>query len=135
MVAIVMLRLPASSASRSSSLSTICARWLTPTCSSALAGAHVAAQEATESLAGGDALLDEVEHDLLRRPDAVHPAHDLPDREPGQLAVVGASDAARLLAVEDSLQRHRQRLRGVLALPGVGPRGAHMPRRLSGHRP
>src|SRR3954469_1653748 len=78
-VAIVMLRLPARSVSSSSSVSTICARWLTPTCVSALAGA----QQAAQSLAGGDALLDEVEHDFLGGTDAVHPAHDLSNREPG----------------------------------------------------
>src|SRR4051794_4099039 len=130
-VAIVMLRLPARSVSSSSSVSTICARWLTPTCGSALAGA----QQATQSFAGGDALLDEFEHDLLGGTDAVHPAHDLSDREPCQLTVVCARDAARHLAVQDSLQRHGQRLRRVLALPGIGPSGAKLPRRLSGHRP
>src|SRR3954451_6389650 len=125
-----MLRLPASSASSSSSVSTICARWLTPTCSSVLAGA----QQATQPFAGGDALLDEVEHDFLRRADAVHPPDDLPDRESRQLAVVRAGDAARHLAIKDSLQWHRQRLRRVLALPGVGPRGAQLPGGLAGHR-
>src|SRR3954454_6040621 len=122
-----MLRLPARSVSSSSSVSTICARWLTPTCGSALAGA----QQATQALAGGDALLDEVEHDFLGGTDAIHPAHDLSDREPGQLTVVCAGNPARHLAVEDSLQRHVQRLRRVLALPGVGPRGAQLSRRLS----
>src|SRR3954447_17604398 len=100
-----MLRLPARSDSSSSSVSTICARWLTPTCVSALAGA----QQATQPLAGGNALLDEVEHDFLGGTDAVHPADDLSDREPGELAVVCPRDAASHFAVEDSLQRHRQR--------------------------
>src|SRR5437763_14375546 len=113
-----MLRLPARSDSSSSSVSTICARWLTPTCGSALAGA----QQATQALAGGDALLDEVEHDFLGGTDAVHPAHDLADREPGELTVVRARDAARHLAVQDSLQRHGQSLRRILALPRIGPR-------------
>src|SRR3954451_13768724 len=101
-----MLRLPARSVSSSSPVSTICARWLTPTCGSALAGA----QQATQSLAGGNALLDEVEHDLLGGTDAVHPAHDLSDREPGELTVVRQRDARSHFAVEDSLQRHGQRL-------------------------
>src|SRR3954447_21412387 len=125
-----MLRLPARTVSSSSSVSTICARWLTPTCGSALAGA----QQATQALAGGDALLDEVEHDFLGGTDAVHPAHDLSDREPGQLTVVRARDTPGHLAVEDSLQRHGQRLRRVLALPGISPGGAQLSRGLSGHR-
>src|SRR4051794_37483449 len=108
-----MLRLPARRDASSSSVSTICARWLTPTCGSALAGA----QQATQALAGGDALLDEVEHDFLGGTDAVHPAHDLPDREPGELTVVCARHAARHFPVQDSLQRHGQRLRRILAFP------------------
>src|SRR5205807_1538479 len=129
-VAIVMLRLPASRDSSSSSVSTICARWLMPTFDSALAGP----QQAAQALGRRDALLDEVEYDFLRRADPVHPADDLPDGEAGQLSVVRAGDAACHFAVQDSLQWHGQRLRGVVALPRVGPCGAQLPRGLTRHR-
>src|SRR4051794_20252450 len=107
-VAIVIVRLPASSCWTSSSVRTMSARWLTPT-----AGSALAVEELAHPLDGGDAPLDQVEHDLLRRPDSVHPPDDLPDREPRELPVVRTADPPGHLAVQDSLQRHGQCLRCV----------------------
>src|SRR4051794_40921755 len=86
-VAIVIVRLPASSCCSSSSESTICPRWLTPTSPSALG-----VDQPAHALDRRDALLDELEHNLLRRTDAVHAADDLADREAGELLVVRTAD-------------------------------------------
>ena len=65
-------------------------------------------------------------------PDRVHPSDDLADRR-AQRHRARAHEAVRGLDVEDPLERHRQRLRRVLALPGLGPCRAELARRLARH--
>ena len=52
--------------------------------------AFLGVEQTAQFFGGGDATFDELEDDLVGRPDPVHAADDLPDRETGQLTVVGA---------------------------------------------
>src|SRR3954452_10306751 len=80
--------------------------------------------EGLEPLRGLDPLLDHVEDHVAHRSHAVHAADDLTHGEPGQVAVLRSGDAACGLGEHDALERHRQRVGRVVALPCVGPRGA-----------
>ena len=75
---------------------------------------------------------DQLGDDVGDGPDLVHPPDDLADRHRDGVGVVRLVHPLMRLADEDVLQRHRQRLRRIRRVPGVGPARLQQPRGLAG---